>query len=110
MLRYGSMPFSKQCFPDLFDFVPEPFGYGLAVYRKAAVLFLRTDMCESKEVECLRLPFLILLAVADGKPPEFNKLSLTLVHFQVELFQTLLQFGLELLRIRSVLKAHDEVV
>ena len=98
MLRYGSVPFSKQCFPDFFDFVPEPFGYGLAVYREAAVL-LGTDVRESEEVERFRLPFCILLAVIYGEPPEFNKLGLPLVHFQAELCQAFLQFSLKLLRI-----------
>ena len=80
------MPFPKQCFPDLFDFVPKPLDYGFPVYREASVFLLRTDVCESEEVESFRLPFFILLAVTDSEPPEFNKLGFSLMHFQAELY------------------------
>jgi hypothetical protein len=36
LFAYRLMPVSVQCFPDLFDLGPEPFGYGFAVNRKSS--------------------------------------------------------------------------
>jgi hypothetical protein len=108
LFRYRLMPIPVQCFPDLFDFGPEPLGDGFPVDCETAVSPLSADVREAEKVEGFRLPFPTLLPVRYGKPSEFNQAGFPVMHCQSELGQPFFQFLLKAFRVPSVLKAHDE--
>src|SRR5437899_7111361 len=89
----------------------QPFAYRLPQHREPSVApLVSADVREAKEVECLRLPFSVLLPVADRVGAELQKARFLGMQFQLELPNALGKFRPEPLGFRFQLESHHDVI